>query len=164
MKTIIALLLFACSIAVAQNPIRVSAGTDTVVINGQTIFAKLKAQLTTQGYNAAGELQLIGFVIKYYDASGNNALNVVGSDHKKLLYKDYEETFSTAGKWINTSTKKILKDTTGVVNKARLTDYLRVKAMNSFPGVSNSSPVSLFIEGVLKEIIAIKQASKELPL
>lgn len=155
-NTLTILLLFAVALCFGQK-IKINAGTDSV------LNCKQKAILTGFSINEQGSVGHISYILRKVSNDGNTELNnTFGSDPKKRLYADVEYVFQTGGVWINTTTKVILSDTTGVSPKARLQDYLKIKAINSYPGVANADPLWELIEGVFKEVIQIRQNSGQL--
>ena len=151
------IILFSLIAVVSFGQIKVNIGLDTLT------NTKMKAELTGMSFTSNGALDHVTYIVRKYALDNTTLANAYGSETKRDLLSAKEYNFQVNGKYINTSTKVILSDTLGVTPKAKLSDYLRLKALNSYPGVSNGDPAWEFIEGILREIIAIKQASKQLP-
>lgn len=157
MKTIIALLLFVSVACLGQTTIKVPAGTDSV------LNVKQKAILTGMSLNQYGTLNHVTYIIRKVTLDGNTELNVTGSETKRKLYEDKEYNYQIGGVWIDPSTETILPDTTGITPKQLLSEYLRLKAINTYPGVANGDPLWELVDGILRKIIQIRQNSKQLP-
>ncbi len=159
-KVITIIFLFATAFCFGQNPIRVNAGTDTVDIGGVTTIIKYKAELTAMPFDGYGSPMFVQYLLRRYAFDGNTELTPSGNDVDRELLTAKEVTFNISG-YINTVTKKLSK-TNGGANQVLLSNYLKDKALNSYPGVANGDPLSDLIEGILREVVAIKQTNKQL--
>lgn len=159
MKTLIVFLL-SVSITLAQSVIKVNAGTDTVNIAGVSMIIKHKAHHTLTIFDEFGAPLRVMYILKAYAFDGTTELGPSGSDVDRELIKAREVSFEITGRYINTVTKKYTNG--GGQNEVLLSEYLRTKAINTYPGVANADPLSDLVQGILREIISIKQANKEL--
>lgn len=157
MKSLITFAFAFMLIAASGQEIKVNIGLDTLT------NTRMKAESPNFSFDGRGNLIHVTYLVKKYQLNNTTPVSETGSETRRQLLSAREYRFEVGGKWINTSTKAILSDTTGITPKARLDNYLRTKAVNSFPGVAGNDPLSKLLEGLFKEIIAIKQASKELP-
>ena len=64
---------------------------------------------------------------------------------------------------IHNTTLLYLPDDTVNPNAITLAEYFRTKAINTFPGVANADPLRDVAEGILRQVILIKQANGEMP-
>lgn len=135
--------------------IKFNIGTDPV--SGK----KLKAFFYGDIYfNATGQLLSINYLISYHNTDETD-YNPNGSTLNKHQFQPFNDTF-ICDRYINDTTK--VYTTVGQPGAIHLKDYFELKAMNTLPGVANNSPIWKVIEGILKEVIAIKQANLELPV
>lgn len=141
----------------ALGQIKVNIGLDSLT------NTKMKAESPNFSFDGSGNLLHVTYLVKKYQLDNSTEVSIAGSETKRYLLAAKEYRFDVGNQWINTSTKAILSDTTGVSPKSKLSDYLRSKAVNSFPGVAGGDSVAKLLEGLFKEIILIKQASKQLP-
>ncbi|MCE2934691.1 MAG: hypothetical protein LW845_01570, partial [Flammeovirgaceae bacterium] len=64
---------------------------------------------------------------------------------------------------IHGTTLLYLPENTTNPNAITLKEYFRTRTINDFPGVSGGDPARDFAEGLLRQMILIRQANGELP-
>lgn len=112
-------------------------------------------------------IEFIGSM-SFHEVNDDPAVNVGTTERQKRATQPYMENYSTLDKFIDSVSKLYvtgLTDQNGdpIPNAVRLDVYLETKAINSFPGVAGADQLWKGLEGVCKEMIAVRQANGELP-
>lgn len=107
--------------------------------------------------------------ISLHEVNDDPALPAGTDSRSKKAVESYMENFQTRGLFIDSVSKLYvagLTDGNGdpIPNAIALGLYLEQKAINTFPGVAGADPLWQGIEGVCKEMVAIRQANGELPV
>ncbi len=127
-----------------------------------TTGKKIIAFLTGAPLGGNGHPIHITYTLKYRendestDATGNN-------DLLRQIYTVREYRFAINGRKISSTTLLYLPDDTTDPTAVTMSDFFTTKAINSFPGVANGDQAWKFAEGLLRQMILIKQANGELP-
>lgn len=101
--------------------------------------------------------------ISFHEAGNDaDAIPLNQTQSAKRAIETIDDYYNTNGRLINTTTKLYVAP--GTIGAVSLEIYLQDKALNSYPGVANADPFWKVIEGVCKEVIAIRQANGELPV
>lgn len=127
---------------------------------------KLIAILTNAPLRRFGYPEIVQWqeYIKEVDES-TDAVPPNSNERTASLYKQGEEkTFNVNERKISSTTRLYLPEDTVDVNAITLKDYFATKVINQFPGVAGGDQAWKFAEGILKEVIAIKQANGEMPV
>lgn len=141
--------------------IRVNVGTDT------ERNKKVKADFNYMILGDNGQPNKIGYFLRYYELDNNTLSTSSGNNVlQRKLYDIVEDSFSFDG--VIDSGSKVytsLTDETGSIIPGAIDvkTYFENFAINELPGVGNSDPYWKTAQGILKEVISIRQANGELP-
>lgn len=121
--------------------------------------------LTNAPIGAEGYPLQIQYLVKLKEADETtDAAPADGSIRAKRAVETYEESFFITDRKINSTTLLYLPDDTTDPNAITLKEYFRTKVISSFPGVGGGDPFRDIGEGLLRQMVAIRQANGEMPL
>jgi hypothetical protein len=127
-----------------------------------TTGKKIIAFLTNAPIGEKGNPIFINYLLKYKEA--DESTDPTGNDDLlRSIYTVREYRFEINQRKISSSTLLYLLDDTVDPNAISLEDYFANKAINTFPGVNNGDAAWKYAEGILRQVILIKQANGELP-
>lgn len=154
MKKILTIVFALCSLATFAQQLKFKIGTDAAT--GKVIKY---THIETRFQNGS-PIELIGKISFHEVANENNdALPVNATALAKKAVESFTENYSCVGRYIDTTTKLYLNAED--VGAVLLTDYLRDKAVNSYPSTAGADPLSKLVEGICKEVINIRKANGE---
>lgn len=126
---------------------------------------KIKAQLTGAPIGFGGYPSHVTYKLIFKETDDNtDAIPSGPTEREKKAVSSYEETFQIDTRLISSTTKLYLPYDSQDVNKISLQDYFANKVINTYSGVGGGDASWKFAEGLLKEVVAIKQANGELPV
>ena len=124
---------------------------------------KIKAQLTNMPFGFGGFPKIVQYleVLKEVDDT-TDAIPSGNTEREKKAVMQSEQTFVIDKRTIHKTTKVYVA--VDDPNAITLEEHFATKVINTLPGVGNADQSWKFVEGVLKEVIAIRQANGELPV
>lgn len=154
MKKLIIIIFFLAFVASANAQIKFKIGTDAAT--GKVIkYTHMETR-----FKDGAPIELIGKISFHEVANENNdAVPVNATALAKKAVESFTENYSCVNRYIDTTTKLYLNAEN--VGAVLLTDYLRDKAINSYPATANGDPLSKLVEGICKEVINIRKANGE---
>jgi len=126
---------------------------------------KIKAFLSGAPLGFGGYPIHVSYILKYKEIDDvTDAIPPANTSTSRNSIKDIEETFYVTDRKISGVTKLYLPDDTVDINAVSLKDYFANKIINTYQGTGGGDPAWKFAEGVLKEVISIRQLNGELPV
>lgn len=134
--------------------------TDSDPVTGK----KMIAYLTLIMVDGRGVPLNVSYKVKYKEANETtDAVPPTNYVTTGKAYQPFDEFYTIGKRKISSTTLLYLQDDTVDPNAITLEDYFATKTILSYPGVSNGDQFWKVAEGVLRQIILIRQANGEYP-
>lgn len=140
--------------------------TNTDPVTGKRVIAFLQ----DVRFGADGYPTEVRYIVTLKEVNETtDAIPLDNTERAKRAVESYEEVFYIAAnpnfnqRKIHNTTLLYLPDNTVDPNAITLQEYFRTKAINTFPGVANADPLRDVAEGILRQVILIKQANGQMP-
>lgn len=136
------------------------------ITNNDPVTGKrMIAYLTGAPLGVGGYPSHVSYLIRLKENDENtDAVPPNNTDRTKKAYQSYEEKFHINGQKIKLSTKIYLPEETQDPEAITLSEYFATKIISTLPGVGGGDQAWKFAEGILREVILIKQANGEMPV
>lgn len=148
-----------------MGTIRFNVGTDPLTGKKQK-YTNVEIR-----FQYGAPIEFIGSM-SFHEVNDDPASSIGTTERQKKAVESYMDNYSTVGRFIDSVTKLYLpglQDLTDPQNPVPypnamlLTDYLELKAVNTFPSTAGGDALWKAMEGVCREMIAIRKANGELP-
>ncbi len=159
MKKLITILFVMAAVAANSQEVRFRISNNDPV-SGKRIIAFL----TNAPLGRDGTPLFIQYLVTLKEVDEvTDAIPSGTTKRAKRAVESYEETFVIDDRKIHGTTLLYLPENTTNPNAITLKEYFRTRTINDFPGVSGGDPARDFAEGLLRQMILIRQANGELP-
>lgn len=160
MKKLFVSILILCAFTCYSQQIKFNISTADPVTG-----KKMKYTSTDIRIQYGTPIEFIG-AISFHEANDDPAIPSGSTGQAKKVVEAYMESYSTHGRMINSVTRlyvSSLTDSVGapIANHVTLSSYLALKAYNSYPSTAGSDPIWKGMEGICKEMIAVRKANGE---
>jgi len=135
------------------------------VTNNDPVTGKrMLVYLTGAPLKGNGAPDHVTYLVKLKEADdSSDAIPINSTERAIKAVSSYEERFEINDRKISSVTRLYLPRNTQDPNAITLQDYFATKVISSFPGTNGGDQAWKFAEGILREVVLIKQANGEMP-